>query len=170
MRSLGFDGIDWIDAAATRKMVDSERYLGAMWEPRLLLFDPRGSGGGGKGRATRLGARVFEHSPVLAIGAPAVYGGSGDGYRLVTADGVVSAAKLVFATNAYSHLFGELANKQAPAFTYMIATEPLSDEQLGPIGWNGHEGIEDARNLIHYYRLTPDRRIVLDRKSTRLNS
>jgi len=40
MRSLGFDGIDWIDAAATRKMVDSERYLGAMWEPRLLLIDP----------------------------------------------------------------------------------------------------------------------------------
>ena len=25
----------------------------------------------------------------------------------------------------------------------------------------GGEGIEDARNLIHYYRLTPDRRIVL---------
>jgi glycine/D-amino acid oxidase-like deaminating enzyme len=161
MRSLGFDGIDWIDAAATRKMVDSERYLGAMWEPRLLLVDPARLVREEKRRAIELGARVFEGSPVLAIGAPAMYGGSGDGYRLVTADGVVSAAKLVFATNAYSHLFGELANKQAPAFTYMIATEPLSDAQLGPIGWNGHEGIEDARNLIHYYRLTPDRRIVL---------
>ncbi len=161
MRSLGFDGIDWIDAAATRKMVDSERYLGAMWEPRLLLIDPARLVREEKRRAIELGARVFEHSPVLAIGAPAVYGGSGDGYRLVTPDGVVSAAKLVFATNAYSHLFGELANKQAPAFTYMIATEPLTDAQLGPIGWNGHEGIEDARNLIHYYRLTPDRRIVL---------
>src|SRR5690606_9819543 len=42
-----------------------------------------------------------------------------------------------------------------------IATEPLSDEQLAPIGWPGMEGIEDARNLIHYYRLTPDRRIVM---------
>ena len=60
-----------------------------------------------------------------------MYGGSGDGYRLVTPDGVVSAAKLVFATNAYSHLFGELASKQAPAFTYMIATEPLTDAHSG---------------------------------------
>ena len=161
MRSLGFDGIDWIDAATTRKMVDSERYLGAMWEPRLLLVDPARLVREEKRRALELGARVFEHSPVLAIGAPAVYGGRGDGYRLVTPGGVVSAAKLVFATNAYSHLFTELANKQAPAFTYMIGTEQLSEAQLAPIGWNGHEGIEDARNLIHYYRLTPDNRIVL---------
>jgi glycine/D-amino acid oxidase-like deaminating enzyme len=43
----------------------------------------------------------------------------------------------------------------------MIATEPLTDDQLAPIGWHGGQGIEDARNLIHYYRLTPDRRIVL---------
>ena len=43
----------------------------------------------------------------------------------------------------------------------MIATEPLTDEQLAPIGWQGEQGIEDARNLIHYYRLTPDKRIVM---------
>jgi glycine/D-amino acid oxidase-like deaminating enzyme len=43
----------------------------------------------------------------------------------------------------------------------MVATEPLRDEQLDPIGWGGMEGVEDARNLIHYYRLTPDRRLVM---------
>src|SRR5512144_1155315 len=37
MTSLGFEGISWLDAAATRAMVDSDRYLGAMWEPRLVL-------------------------------------------------------------------------------------------------------------------------------------
>lgn len=40
MSSLGFAGIEWIDADATRKMVSSARYLGAMWEPRLVLTDP----------------------------------------------------------------------------------------------------------------------------------
>jgi hypothetical protein len=43
----------------------------------------------------------------------------------------------------------------------MIATEPLTGEQLGPIGWSGQQGLEDARNLIHYYRITPDHRIVM---------
>jgi glycine/D-amino acid oxidase-like deaminating enzyme len=71
------------------------------------------------------------------------------------------AQKLAFATNAYSHLFPTLGHKQVPAFTYMIATEPLTDEQLAPIGWEGRQGLEDARNLIHYYRLTPDKRIVM---------
>jgi hypothetical protein len=73
----------------------------------------------------------------------------------------VTAAKLVYATKAYSHLFGELARLQTPAFTYMIATAPLTAEQLAPIGWEGQQGLDDAHNLIHYYRLTPDHRIVM---------
>ncbi len=48
-----------------------------------------------------------------------------------------------------------------PAWTYVIATEPLSAERLEPIGWAGREGVEDARNLIHYYRLTPDNRLLM---------
>jgi hypothetical protein len=36
-----------------------------------------------------------------------------------------------------------------------------NDQQLAEIGWRGFQGLEDARNLIHYYRLTPDRRIVM---------
>jgi glycine/D-amino acid oxidase-like deaminating enzyme len=159
MRSLGFEGITWVDAAATREMVDSERYLGAMWEPRLVLVDPAKLVREQKRYALGLGARVFEDSPVLAI---AKANGRGGGvYRLLTPHGSMTARKLAFATNAYSHRFGELARMQVPAFTYMIATEPLTPEQHAPIGWEGNQGIEDARNLIHYYRLTPDKRIVI---------
>ena len=64
MRSLGFDGISWIDADETRAMVDSERYLGAMWEPRLLLLDPAELVREEKRLALQLGAQVYEHTPV----------------------------------------------------------------------------------------------------------
>lgn len=167
MHSLGFDGIDWIDAAATRQLVDSPRYLGGMLEERLLLVDPARLVRAERELALRMGIEIFESSPVLAVERPerlvaGVGGGTGPGgYRLLTPTGSISAAKLVFATNAYSHLFADTRRLQAPAFTYMIATEPLTDDQLAPIGWAGRQGIEDARNLIHYYRLTPDRRIVL---------
>ncbi len=158
MESLGFEGISWLDAAATRAMVDSERYLGAMWEPRLLLVDPAKLVREQRRYALELGIRVFENSPVLAVArAPR----SGPVHRLLTPHGSLTAHRLAFATNAYSHLFADLGRLQLPAFTYMIATEPLSAEQLAPIGWVGNQGIEDARNLIHYYRLTPDKRIVL---------
>jgi glycine/D-amino acid oxidase-like deaminating enzyme len=158
MSSLGFEGIEWIDADATRRMVNSSRYLGAMWEPRLLLMDPARLVRAEKRHAISLGADVYENSPVLAV---AKVPGAAGGYRLLTPHGSVTAGKLVYATNAYSHLFGELGRLQAPAFTYMIATAPLTDEQLAPVGWAGQQGLEDARNLIHYYRITPDHRIVM---------
>ncbi|MGZ4179061.1 MAG: NAD(P)/FAD-dependent oxidoreductase [Solirubrobacteraceae bacterium] len=158
MESLGFEGISWIDASETRAMVDSERYLGAMWEPRLLLVDPVKLVREQKRYALERGVRVFENSPVLAT---AQTPGPEPAHRLLTPNGSVTTHRLAFTVNAYSHLFTQLDRLQVPAFTYMIATEPLSDEQLAPIGWRGGQGIEDARNLIHYYRLTPHKRIVL---------
>lgn len=158
MSSLGLRDIEWLDAGATRAMVDSARYLGAMWEPRLLLMDPARLVREEKRLALMLGAEVYEDSPVLAV---ARMPGAAGGYRLLTPHGSVTADRLVYATNAYSHQFGELSRLQTPAFTYMIATEPLTSEQLAPIGWAGQQGVEDARNLIHYYRITPDQRIVM---------
>jgi glycine/D-amino acid oxidase-like deaminating enzyme len=43
----------------------------------------------------------------------------------------------------------------------VVATERLTDDQLAAVGWSGREGVEDARNLIHYYRVTPDNRILM---------
>jgi len=154
MKSLGFSGIDWIDAEAVRARVNSPRYIGAMWEPRLLLINPAKLVREEKRLALKLGVSVYENTPVTEITSQPIF-------RLKTPEGTVSAQKLVFATNAYSHLFPQLLRKQIPAFTYMIATEPLTPAQLEPIGWKGFEGVEDARNLIHYYRRTPDNRLVM---------
>jgi glycine/D-amino acid oxidase-like deaminating enzyme len=128
--------------------------LGAMWEPRLLLLNPAKLVRAEKALALKLGVQIFESTPVLEITR-------GADLRLRTPGGTLSAGKVVFATNGYSHLFPELYNKQTPAFTYMVATEPLMPEQLAPIGWANREGLEDARNLIHYYRVTPDNRLVM---------
>lgn len=158
MNSLGFEDIEWFDGPMTRKLVDSKRYRGALWEPRLVLIDPAKLVREEKRVAVESGVQLFEQTPVLAIAQP---NGTGDNYRLLTPLGAVTATKLVFATNAYSRAFEDLTRLQVPAFTYMIATEPLSEEQLAPIGWHERQGIEDARNLIHYYRLTPDNRIAI---------
>ena len=154
MKSLGFEGIDWIDASEVRTRINSERFLGALWEPRLVLMNPVKLQREEKQLVLLAGVQVFENTPVLEIIRQ-------PRFTLKTPAGVVNSQKVVFATNAYSHLFPALRRKQMPAFTYMVATEPLSPEQLEPIGWKGGEGLEDARNLIHYYRLTPDKRLVM---------
>jgi glycine/D-amino acid oxidase-like deaminating enzyme len=104
--------------------------------------------------AQELGATIYESSPVTEI--------QRDGrFTLTTPGGVLSAEKIVFATNAYSHLIPELRSRQVPAFTHMIASEPLTEDQLASIGWANRQGIEDARNLVHYFRLSIDNRLVM---------
>jgi len=154
MNDLGFDDIHWIDADAVRARVNSPRYLGAMLEPRLVLINPAKLVREEKRLVLKLGAQVYENTPVLEITRTPKF-------KLQTPKGAATAEKIVFATNAYSHLFPELNAKQVPAFTYMVATEPLTPEQLAPIGWANREGVEDARNLIHYYRVTPEDRLVM---------
>lgn len=152
--SLGIEGIEWLGRDEARERVNSERYLGAWWEPRMALVNPLKLVREVKRVAVGLGATVHEHSRVESIDR------SG-GIAVRTAGGTLNAEKLVLATNAYSHLFPMVGRKQVPAWTYVVATEPLSEDQLGPIGWNGFEGVEDARNLIHYYRRTPDDRLLM---------
>jgi len=154
MNSLGFDDIFWLSAEKVRERVNSKRYLGALWEPRMVLINPAKLVRSEKKLVINMGVHVFENTPVVEIT-------SKPNFTIKTPEGKLTAEKVVFATNAYSHFFPGLKRKQVPAFTYMIATEPLTDRQLGPIGWKGFEGLEDARNLIHYYRLTPDKRLVM---------
>ena len=48
----------------------------------------------------------------------------------------------------------------APVYDYVLVTEPLSAEQRGAVGWERRQGIADRGNQFHYYRLTPDGRVL----------
>ncbi len=154
LTSLGVTGIEWIDADRLRAEVDSPLFLGGWWEPRSGLLNPARHVRELKRIALAAGAQVYENTPVVEIKR-------GAKFTLVTPRGRLTADKIVLATNAYSHLIPQLRSKQVPAFTHMVVTEPLTPAQLGQIGWRNRQGIEDARNLVHYFRLTADNRIAM---------
>jgi glycine/D-amino acid oxidase-like deaminating enzyme len=154
LTSLGVSGIEWIEADQIKAELNSPRFLGGWWEPRSALLDPAKQVRELKRLAIQYGAQVYESTPVLEIQR-------GPNFTLVTPSGKVVARKVIFATNAYSHLIPQLKRKQVPAFTHMVVTEPLSQAQLEPMGWKNRQGIEDARNLVHYFRLTIDNRIAM---------
>lgn len=154
LTSLGITGISWIDADQIRQEVDSPRFLGGWWEPRSGLLDPAKQVRELKRLALEAGAQVFEETPVLEIQRNL-------SFKLITPSGQLTAKKVIFATNAYSHLIPQLRRKQVPAFTHMVVTQPLNPDQLAVIGWANRQGIEDARNLVHYFRLTSDNRIAM---------
>lgn len=150
----GVEGIEWIGSEELSRRVRSPVYLGAWWEPRCIILNPAKLARGMKRAAQESGASVYENTPVLSVER-------GASFTLRTAAGVVKADRVVFATNAWSHLLPQMRRRQIPAFTYMVATEPLTATQWEEIGWKNGEGIEDARNLVHYYRPTADGRLVM---------
>lgn len=154
LTSLGVTGIEWIDADRLRAEVDSPLFLGGWWEPRSGLLNPARHVRELKRIALAAGAQVYENTPVVEIKR-------GAKFTLVTPRGRLTADRIVLATNAYSHLIPQLRSKQVPAFTHMVVTEPLTPAQLEQIGWRNRQGIEDARNLVHYFRLTADNRIAM---------
>ncbi len=154
LTSQGITGLEWIDQAGARAEINSPIVLGAWREPRCGILNPAKHARELKRVAQAAGALVYEQSPVIEIKRAGRF-------SLRTPQGTVSADKIVFATNAYSHLIPELKRKQVPAFTHMVITEPLTREQLDSIGWQSRSGLEDARNLVHYLRLTVDNRIAI---------
>jgi glycine/D-amino acid oxidase-like deaminating enzyme len=155
VRSLGLEGIEWLPPEKLAERVRSPLYLGGWWEPRCALVNPARLAWGLKRAAVARGARFYERTPIAALERAA------DGIRLTTPGGTVRAKKVVLATNAWSHLFPGVRRKQVPAFTHVVLTEPISPERRAAIGWKGREGIEDARDLVHYYRLTSDDRLLM---------
>lgn len=151
---LGIQGIEWLERDEAQAQVHSDLYLGAWWEPRMALVNPVKLVREMKRVAEKFGAQIYEHTPVISIER-------GANFKLVTPSGNVTAKKIVFATNAYSHLIPQIRRKQIPAWTYMVATEPLTDKQFDVIGWENRQGVEDARNLIHYYRISSDNRLLM---------
>ena len=154
-RKLGLEGISWLDREPTQLEVASPLYLGAWWEPRCGLLNPAKLAWGWREVIAAEGVDVFERTPVTEIAR------DGGKIRLTTPGGHVVADRVVLATNAYSHLIPQLSHKQVPAWTHIVLTEPIDDELLATIGWRNRQGIEDARNLVHYYRLTADNRLLM---------
>lgn len=155
VQRLGIKGVELLDADELGQRVDSPLYVGgAWWEPNCGIVNPAKLAWCWKDAVVGAGVQVFEGTPVSTVertGAVTVLG---------TPAGRVRAGKVVFATNAWSHQFETLASKQVPVWTYIVLTEPLTDAQWDAIGWAGREGIEDFRDLVHYYRVTADGRIL----------
>jgi glycine/D-amino acid oxidase-like deaminating enzyme len=155
-RSLGLEGIEWLGPAELSEQVKSPQYMGAWWEPRCGILNPAKLAWGWKEVIERQGVKVYEQTPAIEIRREAK-----GKIHIKVPWGEVVTRKLVLATNAYSHLIPQLRRKQAPVWTYIVLTEPLGEGHFREIGWQNRQGIEDARDLVHYYRLTADNRLLM---------
>lgn len=119
------------------------------------LMDPARLSWGLKRAAEARGVRIFENTPATNITQR-----SGGGITVSTAIATVHAQHAVIATNGFTPLLSRLKYRMLPIFDHVLVTEPLSPRQLSDIGWTENQGLTDVGNQFHYYRRTPDDRIL----------
>ena len=147
---------EYLDREAIRAEVDSPTYLAGLWtRDDNALVDPARLAWGLADAAERLGVRIHEDTHVADLDK------DGSGMVVRTASGhTVRAGRVALGTNAFPSLVKRVRWHTVPVYDYALMTEPLSAEQLASIGWRHRQGIDDCGNQFHYYRLTPDNRIL----------
>ncbi len=130
-------------------------YLGGLWRHEgAALVNPAKLAEGLRQAAVAAGVVIHEHSSVRRLRNGA------RGLEAITEAGLVRADRMLLGTSAYRPLLPAIGRYIAPVYDYVLVTEPLTDEQLDAIGWRRRQGVSDAGNQFHYYRLTADNRIL----------
>jgi len=99
------------------------------------------------------GVELYENTPMTDLdkGAP---------NRLHTPNGQIIARDVVLATNCDLATLPETRPHVSVFSSYAVMSEP-APSALEAMGWRGEEGISDMRMFLHYFRKTPDGRVLM---------
>ena len=148
-----YQALEWREGQSLREHVVTDAYPAALWEAEGGHLHPLNYTLGLARAAQQAGAIFHSHSPVTAVtkGEPA---------RVKTAGGEVTADSVVVATNAYGiDLLPEMRGRIMRCANYMIATEPMSEQQAAQV-LPKNDALADANFVLDYYRLSADRRLI----------
>lgn len=131
-------------------------FYGALTHPTGFALNPRKYLFGLFEAAQTQGVRVFQNSPATRITR------SDKGFSLRVGHAELHADQVIVATNGYSSddLPSWMAGRYMPAQSSVLVTRPLTDSELDAQGWRSDQMSYDTRNLLHYFRLMPDRRFL----------
>jgi glycine/D-amino acid oxidase-like deaminating enzyme len=147
----------FLDRDAAQAEVHSPLWHAGLYRPpgRDVLVDPAKLCRGLARVARERGVTIHEHTRVTGLTRRA------GGVDIATdAGATLRADHVVVATSAYSGWLPRLAPLFVPVYDYVLVSDPLTPAQHESIGWAKRQGLSDANNQFHYFRLTADDRIL----------
>ena len=138
--------------------IGSEIYYGGLVDETSAGLNPAKYVAGLARAAEHAGATLHEQTPVGRIAREAKNGATG--FRIHTNRGTLWARHAFVATSGYTGSATPFLRKRIiPIGSYIIVTEPLADD-VARRASPRNRMIYDSRNFLHYFRLTPDRRML----------
>ncbi|MFI6150118.1 NAD(P)/FAD-dependent oxidoreductase [Streptomyces sp. NPDC051109] len=148
-------GSRWLDREELRAEVDSPTFLAGLWDTDgVAMLNPAKLAWGLKEACLSLGVRIYENTRGLSLAS------SGAGMAVRTPYGRIFARRVALGTNIFPSLVKRIRPFTVPVYDYALMTEPLTADQLKAIGWSNRQGLGDSANQFHYFRITPENRIL----------
>jgi len=155
LNSAARSGASMVPRERQREEIASDYYFGGMVVERSGKLHPALYYKGLLEACRRRGVAVCARAAVTGIVR------TGNGWRVETGRGAVSAGDVVIATNGYTgSLTPSLKRRVVPVASHIIATEELPEDLARSLIPNGRT-LSDTRRVLCYYRMSPDgRRMV----------
>jgi glycine/D-amino acid oxidase-like deaminating enzyme len=138
--------------------IGSGIYFGGIVDEASAGVNPAQYVSGLANAALRVGACIYENARVQQIQRNSQNGSAG--FSVITSRGNIFTKNVLVATSGYtSAATPALQKKIIPIGSFIIATEPLPQtlaRELSP----QNRMIFDSKHYLHYYRLTPDNRML----------
>jgi glycine/D-amino acid oxidase-like deaminating enzyme len=151
LRNRYGDNVEFLEKDEIQARVNSPIYIGGLFDhDGTALVDPARLVWGLERACLSMGVKIYENSKVESLEYV------DEGVIVHTSYGTIKAQKVALATNVFTSLVRSARKYVIPVYDYLLVTEPLTLRQRESIGWNNREGISDAGNQFHYYRLTDD--------------
>jgi gamma-glutamylputrescine oxidase len=137
----------------------SDRYFHAIHYPRAINIHPLNYAFGLAAAAERVGARIFENTPVLSLDPAGVR------KRIVTPHARLRASHVVLCGNLQiAGLMPQIAAALIPITTYVITTAPLGPVLSEAIGYCG--SVSDSDLADNHYRIVGGDRLMWSGRAT----
>jgi glycine/D-amino acid oxidase-like deaminating enzyme len=155
LRNSFGDSVQILSKEEMQARVHSPISVGGLWDPDgTALIDPARLVWGLEQACIKSGVVIYENTSALWLER------ASKGIIVHTPYGTVYAQKVALATNIYRSLIRRAKKYVVPVYDFQLVTEPLTPEQMASIGWKNREGLSEAGNQFHYYRLTKDNEIL----------
>lgn len=147
-----------LDRRETSDLLGSDFWYGGLLNPTGGHVNPLALARGLAGSAEKHGVKIYERSPVSAIGR---FKGN---WCLTTPQGIVTAAAVVLASNAYTgieerRLQPRLARSVVPVLSWQMASEPVREELRSDI-LPGRQAVSDTRGDLRFFHYDRDGRMI----------
>ena len=149
----GFKGdFHLLSREETQSTLGTDAYIGALYNGANGHLHALNLCAGEARAAASLGVRIHEQSAVQAIE-------HGSDVSIRSGNGEVRAKFAVLAGNAYQFINRKLRARFFPVRSYIIATEPLSPEQVAEVNPKDL-AVCDPNFVLEYFRLSADKRLL----------